>query len=240
MIFSYGFLENEVKDARQLFLGLDIPDDDPLKLAKRTFCNDAPGVRLYLPAGSEKTSWESPFVWWSCVNEEDGLDFHVLQTNDGKKELKATWKGNEIGPSDSLRDLIAADPLWDIFQLRAVVIVLERLETQLSLLQETEKSFPSPSAPGTGIRSDIYQDIMKLRKLETDLLERGIRDLVKTVREYLPSLWGDHTSYPIEALSTGDNSHFPFLLVQRDNLITSDTVTAYFSQQAEGVEEDFS
>ncbi|KAL2004113.1 hypothetical protein VTN02DRAFT_6577 [Thermoascus thermophilus] len=205
MIFSYGFLEKEVKDARQLFLGLDIPDDDPLKLAKRAFCKDAPGVRLYLPAGSEKTGWESPFVWWSCVNEEDGLDFHVLQTNDGKKELKATWKGNEIGPSDSLRDIIAADPLWDIFQLRAVVIVLERLEAQLSLLQETEKSLPSPS-PGSGIRSEIYQDIMELRKLETDLLERGIRDLVKT----------------------------------RDDLIASDTVAAYLSRQAEGVEEDFS
>lgn len=199
MIFSYGFLENEVTDARQLFLGLDIPDDDPLKLAKRSFCSDAPGVRLYISPGSETTGWESPFVWWACVNEEDGLEFRVLQTHDGKKELKATWKGNDIGPSDSLKDIIATDPLWDVFQLRAVVIILERLETQLSVLQETDKSIPSPdqdgSPSGTRIRSDVYQNIMKLRKLEADLLERGIRDLEKTVRRSFTSPWSDRISY---------------------------------------------
>lgn len=189
MIFSYGFLESGVPTARELFLSLDIPDDDPLKLAKKKICNDAPGVRLYVEDDeSGTTGWESPFVWWACVNEEDGLDFEVLQTQDGNRELKATWKGEEIGTqsSSSLKDMIAKDPLWDVFQLRAVVILQGRLETQLSMLEETEEAFSSvehdKEGTKTGIRSDVYTTIKRLRALETDLLRRGIQDLTRTVR----------------------------------------------------------
>ncbi|KAL8688660.1 MAG: hypothetical protein Q9224_004825, partial [Gallowayella concinna] len=34
MLFSYGFIEDTMTSARELFLDLDIPDDDPLKVAK--------------------------------------------------------------------------------------------------------------------------------------------------------------------------------------------------------------
>jgi hypothetical protein len=187
MIFSYGFLEAEVTDARQLFLTLGIPDDDPLKLAKRTFCEDAPGVRLFSTSTSASgaTGWDSPFVWWSCINQEDGLQLHVLETHSGIKELQATWKDRAIGPSGCLRDIIATDPLWDVFQLRAVFILQTRLETQLAMLQETENPFletgHDDNGESTGIRSDTYRVVETLRKLEIDLLERGIRDLRQTV-----------------------------------------------------------
>ncbi|KAL1969478.1 hypothetical protein VTN77DRAFT_8916 [Rasamsonia byssochlamydoides] len=216
MIFSYGFLESDVPNARQLFLSLDIPDDDPLKLAKKKICKDAPGVRLFVEdEDSGSTGWESPFVWWACVNEEDGLEFEVLQTQDGGRELKASWKGREIRPSESesLKDIIAADPLWDVFQLRAVVILQGRLETQLSMLEETEEAFSSvdhdEDGAKTGIRSDVYFTIKKLRALETDLLRRGIQDLTRT----------------------------------RDNLMSSETVQKYLSEQQSAsaeIEEDFS
>jgi hypothetical protein len=187
MIFSYGFLESDMTSARQLFLGLDIPDDDPLKVAKKKICKDAPGVRLFVDGDSESTGWESGFVWWACVNEEDGLDFELLQTQDGGRELKASWKGTEIGSSETLKDILAADPLWDVFLLRAVVILQGRLETQLAMLEATEEAFASvvhdKDGLGTGIRSDVYLTIGKLRTLEADLLRRGIQDLLKKVRE---------------------------------------------------------
>src|SRR5436190_18950210 len=115
MIFSYGFLEMDVAGARQLFLDLDIPDDDPLKPAKKAVCDAAPGFRFFVPPCSTSTDWESPFVWWSCINEEDGLEFRVLQLNDGGRELKAAWKGNNIESSEHLLAMLKKDSLWHVF-----------------------------------------------------------------------------------------------------------------------------
>lgn len=240
MIFSYGFLESELTDARQLFLDLDIPGDDPLKPAKKAFCKDAPGVRLFVPPESERTDWESGFVWWACVNEEDGLDFCVLQTTEGQQELKATWKEKEVSPSNSLRDVISKDPLWDVFQLRAVVFLLERLEIQFVMLQESNEYVSKINhdeiGANTGIRSDIYATIEELRKLETELLERGIQDLSKAVCRTHSFAWRWIPS--IHSLSTETNL---VLCIQRDDLLSSETVTAYFRRLAEGPEEeDFS
>lgn len=196
MIFSYGFLENSVEDAKQLFLDLDIPDDDPLKPAKRAICKDAPGVRLYSTNKDDNgknddnspasTGWESGFVWWACVNEEDGLNFQVLQTFDGQQELRATWKGQQLNPDiTSLEDLVLSDSQKDIFKLRANVIIQGRLERQLSLLEETASAFDEvehdPSGDRTGIRTEVYETIGRLRKLEMDLLRRGLKDLSKEV-----------------------------------------------------------
>lgn len=194
MIFSYGFLESEVKDARQLFLDLDIPDDDPLKPAKKMFCDDAPGLRLFSLPESMSTDWESDFVWWSCVNEEDGLDFSVVQSNDGERQLQVTWKGEDIKSSERLKDLLSADPLWDLFQLRAVVIVQGRIEYQISLMQESEEYVQSvqnrgqndDSSPGNW--DGVLDAATRLRKLETDLLARGFADLEKKVRLCSPYL----------------------------------------------------
>jgi hypothetical protein len=204
MIFSYGFLESSVTNAHQIFLGLDMPDDDPLKPAKKAVCKDAPGVRIFFhQSGDMTTGWESPFVWWACVNEEDGLDFELLQTSDGGRELRAAWKGKGIGhirssssadgdgesgnisASSSLQDTLRTDPQWEIFQLRAVVLLQSRLETQLGMLEETEEAFDGvehdPDGTKTGVRSEIYATIGKLRILEMDLLRRGVKDLAATV-----------------------------------------------------------
>ncbi|THD00520.1 hypothetical protein EYZ11_000084 [Aspergillus tanneri] len=190
MIFSYGFLDNGRESANQIFLDLDIPDDDPLKMAKLAFNKDVPGIRLFSSeAGS--TNWDSPFVWWACVNEEDGLGFNVLQTNDGGRELRARWKEAEVELSSSLRDRLATDPLWDVFQLRAVVIILDRLEAQLVTLRQTQGVVVEISQDEnmlTIFRPGVLSTIMKLRELEAELLERGIEDLARqTVSAYLGS-----------------------------------------------------
>ena len=233
MVFSYGFVENERTDAKQIFLDLEIPEDDPLKMAKAVFCKEVPGVRITsATTGSEagKTTWDSPFVWWACVNEEDGLNFDVQQTTDGGKELRATWKGEDMGTPSRLNDLLAADPLWAIFQLRAVVLILERLETQLVILRETEKlvaEISNDEDMRALFRPDVLNTISRLRRLEAELLESSIEDLMSSVRV---------DPLPVDVCER-TNQYF---IMQRQKLITSETVTAYINQQSDDVEEDFS
>lgn len=118
MLFSYGFIEETVKSARELFLDLDIPDDDPLKLAKKVVAQSAPGFRLFL--NDDSTDWESSFIWLLCVNEEDGLEFKLLQNTDGERELQASWKDKEFTDMSVLIRLLKLEPLWDVFELRAI------------------------------------------------------------------------------------------------------------------------
>ena len=188
MIFSYGFLETGRTDANQLLLDLDIPDDDPLKLAKKVYCKQPPRLRLYTSPTSSETAWDSGIVWWACVNEEDGLDFDVLQTTDGEKELRALWKGDDLGDPNDLSNKLAADPLWDVIQLRAVVLILERLETQLLALRATEKAISEirreeeEDKLQATFRPEVFRMVSQLQRLEGELLERGIEDLTRKVR----------------------------------------------------------
>ncbi|KAL3435364.1 hypothetical protein BDV09DRAFT_167793 [Aspergillus tetrazonus] len=213
MVFSYGFLDPERSDAKKMVLDLDIPEDDPLRLAKTAFCRETPGLCISsTPTDSDgtRTYWESPIVWWACVNEEDGLGFAVLQKNDGSKELTVTWKTQEVKTPNHLKDILSAEPLWDIFQLRAVVLVLERLETQFFMLQTTERMVSDLQQSDDTLaifRPEVFNTATKLRELEGRLLDTAINDLEK----------------------------------QRDELMMSEAVRAYLSQQQSvEVEDDFS
>ena len=186
MIFSYGFLEHEVDNARQLFLGLEIPDDDPLKPAKHAVCDEAPGVRLFLVQESSTVNWESLFVWWACVNEEDGLEFRVLQSNDGERELKVFWKEKDIASSEQLLDAIKQDAMWDILQLRANMLIQARVETQLAKLQESQayvEEWRKVGIDGQQIREQVWNMAMKLRELEGEFFTRAMQGLEDKVRE---------------------------------------------------------
>ncbi len=59
MLFSYGFIEPTMNSARELFLDLEIPNDDPLRLAKKAVAQSAPGFRLFLH--DDSMDWESSF-----------------------------------------------------------------------------------------------------------------------------------------------------------------------------------
>ena len=178
VIFSYGFLESSMDNARQLFLDLDIPMDDPLRVAKKAICKEAPGVRLYTVDG--KIGWESEYVWWSCVNEEDGLEFRVLQTNDGGKELQVQWKTRELAPG-GLGNMLANDSMRDVFELRAVVALQERIEGQASELEDTEGQFLE-AIHLSGIRSATWETIRRLRRLELEFLAEAYQTLQGQVR----------------------------------------------------------
>ena len=162
-IFSYGFLEDTMSSAHVMFLNLDIPDDDPLRPAKIYVCNTAPGFRLTQTADS--VEWEGDFVWLVVVNEEDGtfpsqsqlwnhascvretvfqytnlihvpgIAFKVQQTVEGDREIQAFWKDNELDDVSRIRTLLEQDPLWEVFQLRAVVLMQGRVHAQIEYLR---------------------------------------------------------------------------------------------------------
>ena len=136
MLFSYGFIEESMTSATELFLDIDIEDNDPLKFAKKATFDSAPGFRLY--TSNNSVTWEGSFVHLLCVNEEDGLEFRVLQLTSGEIELKVAWKGKEISGIEELVESLQNDPLRDMFKLRALVTVLNRVEDQIDRLDRPE------------------------------------------------------------------------------------------------------
>lgn len=182
MVFSYGFIEKDMETAKELFLDLDIPDDDPLKHAKKAVSKSAPGFRLFSKGGA--TSWEGDFVWLICVNEEDGLKFQVKRSNDGGEELEIRWRGSVLEDIARMKDLLRRDPLWEVFQLRAVVILQARVQAQLSTLNASEEQVQdSQGLPGVSV--DIWETATKLRELEWALLLRADQDFEQDVRQPL-------------------------------------------------------
>lgn len=166
MLFSYGFIEEGMTSARELFLDLDIQDDDPLKLAKKAVSNSAPGFRLFDHSGT--VSWEGPFVWLLCINEEDGLEFQLLQKNDGERELKVFWRGAEMSDLSKIETLLGEDPKWPLFELRATVVVRDRVEKQLLILKSSKTDVASHDRPIK--EHTAIQYAARLRSLEETLM----------------------------------------------------------------------
>lgn len=179
MIFSYGFLEQDMVTAKELFLDLDIPDDDPLKFAKKAVSRSAPGFRLFSTGGA--TSWEGDFIWLICVNEEDGLDFQVKQTNDGRKELEVHWRDGVLADIGCLKELLTRNPLWPVFQLRAIAILQDRVQLQLSTLNATEEQAQS-ARDSPDVSLDVWKTALRLRELEWGLLSKADQDFEQVVR----------------------------------------------------------
>lgn len=179
MVFSYGFLEEHASSAREVFLSLSIPSDDPLRVAKIRFAQEAPGVRIY-EDDSGHIHWESTFVWWACVNQEDGLDFQVERTVDGDMELQALWKDKDLDAGE-LQSALQEDHLRDVFVLRAVVMIQQRVEQQGTQLTASEDDFET-TPPSDQVRAPVYQTIGRLRELEMELLGRAYAQLEREVR----------------------------------------------------------
>jgi hypothetical protein len=180
MLFSYGFIEHTMCSARELYLDLDIPSDDPLKLAKQAVAHCAPGFRLFTEG--EAVGWEGPWVWLVCVNEEDGLKFRLLRTHDEERELRLLWQDVEIDSVSQLEPLLRTQPLWEVFQLRAITLLQARVKLQLMSLQND----PSHS-PGEGISDHEIEAggrdlaITRLRDLEGTLMLQAYDDFESQV-----------------------------------------------------------
>ena len=175
-IFSYGFLDEGALSARELFLTMDIPLDDPLRIPKKAAAKEPPGIRVFVDSDG-LIRWEGALVWWAAVNEEDGLDFQVIQSIDGARELRTLWKNEEF-QSTEFHTKIGADANFDIFCLRATVLVQERVELQGAELVRSEQAFAEGSLQ---VESGVREVLNRLRNLEIGLLMSAYETLEKQV-----------------------------------------------------------
>ena len=174
MVFSYGFLEEHASSAREMFLSLDIPPDDPLRVAKIRLAQEAPGVRIYVD-DSNQVKWDSTFVWWACVNHEDGLDIRVERTVDGDMELMGQWNSLDLD-AGTLQSKLMDHRLRDVFLLRAVVMIQQRVEQQGMQLATSEDDYNNTPLSDQ-VRAIVYQTVGRLRALEMALLATAYETL---------------------------------------------------------------
>lgn len=208
-----------------MFLDLEIPDDDPLRPAKMLVNDAAPGFRIY--DKDDGIGWESDYIWLVAINEEDGLDCKVRQTIDGEREIQALWKEHELDSTAKLRDLLREDVQWDVYQLRAVVLLQNRVEAQLHTLQE----FGEPPRDAS-IKEGPWKLAERLRSLESAMLVRARAELEDQVS---PSI-GLRMIVP----SQGDKCTLANCL-QEAKLLESKVVQGYLGLgNGDDEEEDFS
>lgn len=171
MLFNYGFLDQE-STVRGLMLNLEPFPDDPLGKAKASAFVGPPLIHLSLEEGILK--WESPFVFLMCLNEEDGLEFRVLQQTDGSRSrLQVFWQGSDVTDStNNFETLTNGHALKEVFRLRAVALLQDRIRQQLDRLYESEEVMESFAV--TALAAEPRRlNATQLRQSETGLLERA-------------------------------------------------------------------
>ena len=191
MLFSYGFIDYDIALAKELFLSLNVPDDDPLKMAKQAASRSAPGFRLF--ERGDSVDWEGDFVWLLCVNEEDGLEFRIIQSVDGEREIAVSWKGEEMQDVSTLPEKLGRDAMRDIFNLRAIATLQARVEQQLFRLEGSKAQTEQIQESGA-IRAETEGYAVELRDLEETLMLKAYQDFEdqksgllgsRVVQEYL-------------------------------------------------------
>ncbi|KFY18459.1 hypothetical protein V493_08604 [Pseudogymnoascus sp. VKM F-4281 (FW-2241)] len=196
MLFSYGFID-ELSSVHSLVLHISPSSDDPLGKAKAKIFGKPPTLHISATDGSLELT--CPFIHLMCVNEDDGLDFKVLLETDGTfGQMRAFWKSTDITDSiSSFKDIVAADPLADVFLLRGKVLLRYIVDEQLERLSESEHMAneldPNQESLSVGDKG-IPKAASKLRVIEAELLSKALELLeaeINTlssspiVREYL-------------------------------------------------------
>ena len=106
MLFSYGFIDEQSTN-KSLALTLEPFPDDPLGKAKKAVFAGPPLLRIYVD--QDEIKWECPFLFLMLLNEEDGLEFRMLQQTDGSRsQLKVFWQGSDKVTPRKLSNLSSA------------------------------------------------------------------------------------------------------------------------------------
>lgn len=182
MLFSYGFVgDAEHGHAQEMTLPLSPLADDPLAKAKVYVYGAAPTVKLMRRKGG--VDWESPFAFLMCLNEEDGLQFRVLQDVAGHTQLKLFWQGEDVtAQAGKFGSLVDGYPLASVLRLRAVVVLHELVTTQL----EQIASEPSRDEAGQLVEAgrllpDRALAAERLRGIEAAMLKEAAQTLEEQV-----------------------------------------------------------
>ncbi|EHK26327.1 uncharacterized protein TRIVIDRAFT_35595 [Trichoderma virens Gv29-8] len=183
MLFSYGFIDQE-SSIKELKLQVAPLPDDPLGRAKLRVYNGPPTVRLSLT--EQGFQWDSPFLYLLVLNEEDGLAFRIAQDTSGERQLKLLWQDEDITDrTDELETLVQNHDLFQVFKLRAVAVLEERVAMQLDRISSgfsygvTEQ----PQAANQP-RAECILAAETLRDLETQVLQ-GVAEALENEKARL-------------------------------------------------------
>ena len=138
MLFSYGFID-ERSTRNELILNIESSPDDPLGKAKSAAFS-APQI-VHIAQIDDKIEWDSPFLFLSLLNEEDGLEFKMQIQNDGSSGAwRVFWQDFDVTDDiTTFKSLVAGHELKEIFNLRAVVMLQSRIREQLERLYESDE-----------------------------------------------------------------------------------------------------
>jgi len=185
MLFSYGFIDANLSDARTMFLPIAIPEDDPLAAAKTAAFDAPPGFRIFVdpvsPNWERKVAWYGPAVWLQCINEEDGLGIKVALRTDGSTELQKFWKGTEIGDIMALERALRGDKMLDVFRLRAYVTMNTRIGAQIGTLEDSYGKFWAGDRGVYEGRREVKEAVRRLGDLEGRLLRMAAEQFERLV-----------------------------------------------------------
>ncbi|KAI1177207.1 hypothetical protein F4777DRAFT_219399 [Nemania sp. FL0916] len=202
MLFSYGFVD-PTSPARRIVLPLESMDDDPLAKAKLYVFGSAPTLKI-LDSETGVPEWDAPFVHLMCLNDEDGLNFQILQETDGSQHLRMFWQGLDVTEkAEDMETLIKRHELCQVFRLRAVTVVSGMIQRQLQALAAYDRN----SGLAGDERPHIVQAASLLRDAEKDLFERTFQLLDneklqlladESVKAYLSAVTSDAQQESIE------------------------------------------
>lgn len=183
MLFSYGFLDR-TSQGGSLVLPLEPFADDPLRIAKLYAYGEQPKVHVSLDQQGGGAEWESPFAYLMCVNEEDGLEFRILQDVEGNQEMRVFWQDEDVTErTKDFETLIHGHPISEVLKLRVVTVVQECLQEQL---KKSKNSWTRPARlcdDPTGIIEDGCISLTAtLRRIEEAVLEKVVEAMEKEVK----------------------------------------------------------
>lgn len=185
MLFSYGFVD--VTSAKEsLTLPLEPFPDDPLSKAKLVAFGDQPKVHV-AHGDDDGIKWQSPFAYLMCVNEEDGVEFRVLQDTEGNRQLRVFWMDEDVTEkANDFETLTRAHELWALFKLRVVTTVQDCLYTHLQRMQSPMALDTISDSEASNVRRECMEAATSLRGIESRLLERAVEHLENEVRNLAP------------------------------------------------------
>jgi hypothetical protein len=175
MLFSYGFLD-EKTPVKNMALALEPIAGDPLGRAKFAAFHGPPVVNI---SSEEASSWSSPLLYFMCLNEEDGLDFRVLQQVDGSRsQLRVFWQDVDVTDStDQFEQHIEEHPMRDVFLLRAVSLLQDHIQQQLERAENSVNMCEAVESSMVILDQNIWVAAMYLRDLEITILEDVLHKL---------------------------------------------------------------
>ena len=181
MLFSYGFIDAADGAPRALTLPLSTIPDDPLAKAKLHVYGTLPSVKL--SQHDNAVSWESPFAYLMCLNEEDGLEFRVLQDMSGGQQLRLFWEEEDVTEHASDFDtLIQRHPLCQVFRLRTVAVLHEQVASQLERITSGPSRDDMQNLIDIGLlRETSVQQAEVLKEIETSIMAKAVHDLEQQV-----------------------------------------------------------